>query len=388
MKKLKYIIILLVMLNGIVAQAQDKKPVDDEQDIKKKLFHLDKRQYNHSFSITLPDDNFLLIDFYRMSYWPDSSDLQNICDIAANAVEQVQPSFDNDQTSKFIGVHIPEKDRPVTVMSRENNDGSELVVISKGTASPLKVGMDTVRVLKTYKTVKDPLEETDVLAQVQYTFILKDLSDMDVLANNKAVIYDVINTLDSVIHQKRNKWKKQDTWYHKIGITYKPMERESKDKLKVTNPSYGIVKAFDFGYYIGAALYRNDLVPSLEVGLSYKFPVMGHESFYTRASLVTLTQFERATQSRFDMYYTGFICAEIGSIVDRPNSGVPIYTTSLGLGYMISDHPVNKSHTGYKLFFHYGVTPTLRVTLDFYGLKNDRGETDAWSGITFAMKLF
>lgn len=388
MKKLKYIVILLVMLNGIVAKAQNAKPVDDEQAIKKKLFHLDDKQYNHSFSITLPDDNFLLIDFYRMSYWPDSSDLQNICDIAANAVEQVQPSFNNDQTSKFIGVHIPEKNGPVTVMSRENNDGSDLVVISKGATSPLKVGMDTVRVLKTYKTVKDPLEEIDVLAQVQYTFILKDLSDMDVLANNKAVIYDVINTLDSVIQQKRNKWNKQDTWYHKIGISYKPMERDGKKKLKVTNPDMGIAKAFDLGYYLGAALYRNDFVPSLEMGLSYKFPIMGRESFYTRASLVTLTQFERPTQSRFDMYYTGFICAEIGSIVDRPNSGVPIYTTSIGVGYMISDHPANKSRTGYKLFFHYGLTPTLRATVDFYGLKNDRGETDFWSGITFAMKLF
>lgn len=388
MKKLKYIFILLTLLNGFVAKAQSAKPIDSEQDIKEKLFHLDKKQYNHSFSITLPDDNFLLIDFYRMSYWPDSSDLQNICDIAADAVGQVQSSFDNDQTSKFIGVHVPEKNRPITVMSRENNDGSDIVVISKGVTSPLKIGMDTVRVLKTYKTVKDPLEETDVLAQVQYTFVLKDMSDMEVLANNKAVIYDVANTLDSVINQKRNKWNKQDTWYHKIGISYKPMEGDGKQKLKVTNPDLGISKAFDLGYYIGAALYRNDFVPSLEMGLSYKFPIMGRESFYTRASLVTLTQFEKVSQSRYDMHYTGFICAEIGSIVDRPNSGVPIYTTSLGVGYMISDHPANKSRTGYKLFFHYGLTPTLRATVDFYGLKNDRGETDLWSGITFAMKLF
>ncbi len=392
MKQLRYITLLLLVSCSLSASAQQvvsKNPVKNEQEVKDKLFNLSEDKQNHFFKVALPDDNFLLIDFYRMSYWPDSSDLQTICDIAASTVDNVQGSFDNPNTSKLVSIHAPASNKPITVKLKDNDDGSELMVISKGESSPLKVGMDTVRVLKTYKKTKDKKEDKEVLAQVQYTFILKDLSDMSVIAGNKAIIKDVAETLDKVVKEKRSKWNKQDVWYHKIAVDYKPMETKNSKKLVITNPeSPGIFKGIDFGYYIGATIFRNTVAPSLEVGGSYQFPLRQKEFTYFRASLVLIPQFEKVSQSQYDFYNTNFVCAEFGSLINRPNSAVPIYTASLGFGYMFSDHPSLEPHKGYKMFFHYGVTPAVRVTADLYLLDIKGQENQVWSGLTVAMKLF
>lgn len=392
MKQLRYITLLLLVSCSLSASAQQvvsKKPVKNEQEVKDRLFNLSEDKQNHFFKVALPDDNFLLIDFYRMSYWPDSSDLQTICDIAASTVDNVQGSFDNPNTSKLVSIHAPASNKPITVKLKDNDDGSELMVISKGESSPLKVGMDTVRVLKTYKRSMDKKEDKEVLAQIQYTFILKDLSDMSVIAGNKAIIKDVVHTLDNVVKDKRNKWNKQDIWYHKIAVDYMPMETENSKKLVITNPEpAGIFKGLDFGYYIGATIFRNTVAPSLEAGGSYEFPIGGKEHVYFRASLVLIPQFERVSQSQYDFYNTNFACAEFGTIINRPNSAVPIYTTSLGFGYMFSDHPAFENNRGYKMFFHYGVTPSIRVTADLYLLDIEGPDDHVWSGLTVAMKLF
>lgn len=392
MRHLRYIILLLSICCALNVSAQtviSKTPVKNEQEVKDKLFNLGKDKHNHFFKVALPDDNFLLIDFYRMSYWPDTSDLQNICDIAASTIDNIQSSFGNANTSKLVNIHVPVSNKPVTVKLKDNDDGTEMMVISKGESSPLKVGMDTVRVLKTYKKTKDKTEDKEVLAQIQYTFILKDLSDMSVIAGNKAIIKDVAETLGNVVKEKRSKWNKQDVWYHKIAVDYKPMETENSKKLVITNPEPpGIFKGIDFGYYIGATLFRNTVAPSLEVGSSYQFPIGGKEFAYLRASFVVVPLFERASQSKFDFFSANFACLEFGSLINRPKSAVPIYTTSIGLGYMFSDHPTLKPYDGYKMFFHYGVTPSIRVTADFY-LLNFKGPNDqVWSGLTVAMKLF
>ncbi len=359
-------------------------PVKDERVIKKELFTIDKNEQNHVFKITLPDDNFLLIDFYRMSYWPTPSDLQNITDIGANTAEKVSGKFTNPYTSKKINIHVPIKDRPVTVRLTDNDDGTDMLVMDEGKPTPIKVGMDTIRILKTYKTEKD-----EDPSRIQYTFILKDLSYMATLANNKTLMADIAHTIDSVVAYKRSKWKKEDVWYHRIGIFYKPLETDQNEKLSVKNiGSPGIFKGLDVDYYIGATIFRNTVTPAFEMGASYKFPDTKNIFTYIRTSLVAMPQFEKVTQARFDFYNTNFANVEIGTIINKKNTRVPIYTTSVGFGYMFSNHPSLEPHNGYRMFFHYGVSPAIRITGNLYLLDIKGQDNQVWSGLTVSVRLF
>lgn len=388
---MRYSIITLMMIFcglNIYAQEEFEYPVKNEQKIKKSLFHLEKADKNHFFKVTLPNDNFLLIDFYKMSYWPETSDLQSLTSIAANVVEKVSNNFKNPDASKWLGVHIPVKNEPVTIQLKEHDDGSKLMVIGANKTASLKVGMDTVQVLKTYKRNTGKNKNLEELAQIQYTFILKDISDMSAITNNKAMIADIVKTIDSVVAKKRDKWSHEDIWYHKIGIAYEPMETDKEKKLTVKNTGVtGIMKGLDVDYYFGASLFRHTIIPSLEVGVSYKFPDTKTEFTYLRASLVTLPQFEKINTARYDFYNTVSFNAEIGTIINKRNSRVPIYTTSIGFGYIMSDHPSLKQNNTYTMFFHFGISPAIRVTGNLYLLDIKGQDNQVWSGITLAIRL-
>lgn len=388
----KYIIALTILLSSItpsLAQQNFQLPVKNEQQVKTSLFHLEKVDKNHFIKVSLPNDNFLLIDFYKMSYWPTPSDLQSITDIAANTVEGVTDKLQNPTSSKWLGIHVPVKGKPVTAQLKEHDEDAALLVIDGKESAALKVGMDTVQVLKTYKKNTGKNKNLEELAQVQYTFVLKDITDMTVIANNKALIADVVKTLDSVVAAKRSKWSNEDVWYHKIGIAYEPMETEKDKKLMVKNTGVsGILKALEVDYYIGASLFRHRLTPTLEMGVSYKFPETKTEYTYLRASLVTLPQFEQVTTARYDFYNTVSFNAEIGTIINRKVSQVPIYSTSIGFGYIMSDHPSIKPNNMYSMFFHFGVSPAIRVTGNLYLLDIKGQDNQVWSGITVAMRLF
>ncbi|MEZ5017863.1 MAG: hypothetical protein R2800_12470 [Flavipsychrobacter sp.] len=385
-----YIIAILMIFCGAVStygQEELQFPVKNEARIKKTLFHIDHLDKNHFIKVTLPNDNFLLIDFYRMSYWPTPSDLQSVCDIAAGTVDNVSDKFKDQDASKWLGLHVPMNNKPVMVQLKEHNDDGIFVVDGQESAA-LKIGMDTVQVLKTYKKNTGRNKELEELAQIQYTFVLKDISDMQVIANNKALIADIVHTLDSVVAAKRSRWKKEDIWYHKVGIAYEPMETDKSEKLTVTNRGNGILKGIDVDYYIGASLFRHKLTPNLEMGVSYKFPDNKTEYTYFRASFVTLPQFEQVNTARFDFYNTVSFNAEIGTIINRKVSQVPIYNTSIGFGYIMSDHPSIEPHNMYSMFFHFGVSPAIRVTGNLYLLDMKGQDNQVWSGITVAMRLF
>lgn len=387
MKKSIYILILLCCT--ITAQAQEefkKDPVKDEKEVKEKLFNIDKNEENYFFKIALPEDAFLLIDFHRMSYWPESSDLQNISDIAAKTINSVGSSFKKDNVSRWVGIHVPVDNHPLTVSTKEHDDGSELMVISQGESAPLKVGMDTIRVLKTYRKY-DHKERGEQLAQVQYTFILKDLNDIKTVADNKAILADVAHTLDSIVHQKRAKWHGQDVWYHKVWVDYKPMADEDKLIVKSKEP-FGFLSGVDVDYYIGASVFRNTVTPYLEIGYSYKFPGSDGKFNMIRGSVNALPQFEKTSQSNYEMYSTSFINLEYGEVANKTRSRVPLYNYSIGFGYMFTDHPSLQAYrAGYKMFFHYGLSPAVRLTGDLYLMDRKGQENIIWSGLTVAFRL-
>ncbi len=261
---------LIIASASSFAQKEFRSPVKNETVLKDELFKLEADEYNHIFQAVLPQDNFLLIDFEKMSYWPDTAAMHLIFDIAAKAVTESRDSFTTSLTSKRIDVHIPVKNRPVQLRLNNHDDGSKMLMLSYDQQAPLKLGMDTIRVFKTYAVEKDKWGD-EQRSEIQYTFVLKDIEEIIKLADNHEFITDIAQTFDSVVQNKRSRWKKEDTWYHEVGIRYSPTEMDKDKQLEVKN-GRGFLKGLDANYYIGASLFRNNLTPYREVGGSYSWP--------------------------------------------------------------------------------------------------------------------
>lgn len=383
------ILLIIAVLLPAVSQAQMKNlPVKNEAELKHDLFELEDYQYNHAFKTALPGDNFLLIDFHKWSYWPDTSVLQQIFNIAARAANSAKDSLSNPLTSKRIDVHVPVKNQPITMRFAEYDDGSDLVVLNYDQQAPLKLGMDTIRILKTFAVEKsDDEEEIEERHEILYTFILKDFKKMKELADNHAVIADVAATFDTQVKIRRDRWNREDTWYHDIDISYSPMEAEEKNKLVVENHGT-ILKGIEAKYYIGASLFRNSLVPDVEIGLSYKWPISSiGEYANVRISSNALGHFERINESTYNFYNTTFVNIEFGTLVNKSGTVIPIYETSLGFGYMFTDLPSLKPYKCYKMFWHYSLSPAMRITPEFYLLSRKNQENYIWAGLTIALRI-
>ncbi len=385
MQKLLYILAILLIFSAN-SVAQNRRPVKNEEQLKRELFELNKAYHNHHIKVDLPDDNFLLVDFYKMSYWPEKEALNTIFDIAGSTVAKVSDSFKSTLTSKRIDIHAPIKNRPLSVRIREHNDGTDMLIINYDQQAPLKLGMDTIRILKTYEVQKDQEGQVEK-ALLLYTFVLKDIEDISSISKNEQLVEEVASALDKAVEQKRSKWNREDTWYHSIAINYTAAAIDGKEKLSVKNRG-GILKGFDVTYYIGASVFRNNLSPFLEVGGSYKWRTAPGKHDYVRVSISTMPQFERISASVYNYYSLAFINAELGTFIDRKNTWIPVYETSLGFSYMLTDHPSLEPHEGYKIFWNYSLSPSVRITPEIFLLVRKGQDNYVWPGLTVSLKLF
>lgn len=381
------LIVFISLLATSIATAQDgfRKPVKHEDDLKKELFELQPEEHNHVFQAAMEGDNFLIIDFQKMSYWPDDRVLQQMFDIAAATVIHVQDSFGSTATSKRIDVHVPVKNRPLSVRLTEHGSAKDILLINYDNAVPLKLGMDTIRILKTFDVQKDK-DGKEMRGEIQYTFVLKEMEDMQGLADDHQLISNIAEAFDGVVQRQRKKWSREDTWYHHLGVRYTQMEIEGDKKLVVDHPA-GLFRGLDVNYYIGASLFRNTVTPYLEIGATYKWPGDVGEYDFVGITFSTMPQFERISESDYNFYNTTFIGAEIGTYINRTNTWVPVYETSIGFAYMFTNHPSLVPHKAMKMYFNYSLSPAVRITPDIYVLFRQNQENQVWAGLTLSLKV-
>lgn len=374
------IIIVLLSVVPVLTYAQfGNMPVKNETQLREDLFELKNEYYNHSFRAALPGDNFLLIDFHKMSYWPDSAFMHTVFETAAQVADGMSDSFKSPLTSKRIDIHMPVKNRPLTVRLNEHTNEANIVMINYDQQLPLKLGMDTIRILKTFAEAG----ESKHTPQVLYTFLLKDLDDMQSLANDVNAISNTAGAFQTEVRALRKRWSREDTWYHEVDITYNSIENRNT----TVNRNEGIVKGFDAAYYLGASVFRNTIAPSLEVGGSYKWPVANGNFMQVGISLTTLAQFERNSESDYNFYNTNFVNIEFGTLVNKTNTLIPLYETSLGIGYMQTDHPSLIPHECMRLFWHYSLSPSMRITPEIFVLFRENQENYVFPGITVSLKI-
>lgn len=394
------LLIATIVFTNLHAQEISKTPVSAETEVKQRLFELDTLDVNYYFRANLPGDNFLVMEFKKLSYWPGKGNLEQIFKTARDVVYGVRDSFSHPGTSKRIDIHMPIKDEPLTARLFEHNEGGNLLVIKNGESAPLKIGMDTIRVLKTYSETTRKKDKR--LAQVQYTFIVKDLEQITVLAGN-SIIDSIDNVFSSLVEEKSRKWSQDDMWYHNMDVVYDPLAAGKKKRVEIKSVP-GFFKGMDVDMNIGISLFRNTLAPNFDIGITYKWLAKEKDFTYVEFSLSSITFFDSWYTTDIGGADVSFANLEIGSMYNKKNTLIPLYRTSVGFGYKVSDYfPVSVfgqgyvyqlfTGQGYRIFFKYSLSKAITIMPDFYIFRNDNiingpAVYSSFFGMTAYFKMF
>jgi hypothetical protein len=357
-----------------------RTPVTSEIEINKTLFDMDTLDANYYFRANLPDNNYLTIEFKRLGYWPGKGFLKEVFSTARDVAANVADSFAKPGTSKRVDINIPMSGEPLTVRVTEHITSGNVLVMDKGGNMPLKIGMDTIRILKTFAKIKEKKYES--LVQVQYTFILKDLDQINTLANEQ-VIDSVETAFDNLVHKKNDKWMFPNAWYNGLDAVYDPYNPKAK-KVMTTAGSGGMFNGIAVDANVGVSLFRNELAPTIGYGLSYKWLTRNKDYTYIGVSMSALALFERFG-NKVEMYDVTFLNAEWGTMFTKPHTMIPLYSTAIGFRYLLRNkfNSPTVPGDGYSMFFKYSLSKSTSIGFDLYFLEP---EETSW-GVSLYFKI-
>jgi hypothetical protein len=396
-KKLFFALLFLVGLPYILSAQMytnlepNPKPFAGEQVSVATLFSLDESDVNFHFTVALPGGNFIIIEWDRLSYWRDKADLQNIIAIAKAYESQIDDSFHEKTSAKLIGLHLPVGNNPVTMMYSEHSAGSNVMIFKDNRPEPLKMNMDTIRVVKTLdeKVVKSKTE----LVQLQYTFLLKDIGQIQSLDNDPALIEKIAYTFDSIVMKYRRRWSAQDSWDKNLTVNYYPLQQKHQLTAVVNNagPNGKSYTPLEIEYNLGISLVRSTLCPYVDGGISYKWPTVKKSFLFARVSYSAFIENVMQTPTAYNVYDEAFVNGEFGVQQDTRINSVPSYQLSFGYGHNISQPskytdpslPLRLNTLFIKWKLSKIFTLSYNVYFDKLG-KNDQGI----SGITASARIF
>ncbi len=389
-------LLLLVLPALSWGRGISKRPVADEQVVKHDLFQLDTLDIRYYFRANLPENNFLTMEFEKLSYWP-ANGIGQVFSTAVSTVSGLRDSFAKPGTSKRIDIYVPYNNEPTLVRYTEHPDNGNLVLMKGGGNTPLKIGMDTIRIMKVY-TDTTGMKHT-IPARIQYTFILKDLEQVNTL-NSRYVIDSVQGVFDAQVATKRKAWGRQDVWHHSMDAVYDMNGAEPRVQAQA---SKGLLKRFDISADLGMSLFRNSLAPNGDIGLSYKWLKKNKNYSFAELSFSNISFFDLDNLFGLQASNVLFMNMETGTLFSKKNSLVPMYKTSIGFGIKVSndfaytimggDFYVLFQGPGYRLFAKYSLSRAITVMPDLYFFGRTIGQrymsnSARFVGITVYFKLF
>ncbi len=370
---MKKIPLLLIAVSGLYGRAHAQMasafdaPVGAPPQVQ--LFDLNEYQRNHQFRVQLPSDGTLLIDFQRLSDWGAEHKLNEVAGIAADQVRLLKGELLHDYSTKSIDINIPVNGAPIAVRYREDDHEKNQRIYQDGTYYPLKTAFDTVVVVRNIGIRTRPQVDSG-LVQIKYTFILKDISELEYLAGNSEILADAGNELDTAIARKRKKWYNQDARHHRLLLDYHPDRSK-----KVLVPSDGDLFPFmdkHIGVYVsfGGVIFRNSVSPFFDHSIGYILP--SHNTIKPFVGL-NITSFGVFNNDFSVNRFYNSINAEFG--VFRAGSGLMKEKTSFALGMMYSDFkPADKMfHLGINYGVNHFFTIGLSMASELRAGKNNNG---------------
>lgn len=269
-------IAILFLLLPFISHAQSllETRMDNPITPNNSLFSIGPDQYNHHFEYTLPNEGKLYIDFLRLSDWGNENQLARIATIATTQEKNLSDSFKYAATTKTLELNVPIDGRAIAINFDESPAARNQLAYINGNYTSLKTGMDTIRVIRNIGIRSKPLLDSG-LVQIQYTFVLKDISDIAALAADPAFLNNIGNQTDSIINIQKKKWHRQDAAFHKINlatITDSSVVAIAKDKNGLSPSS---TKRLGLSLSFGAIVYDNVISPYADVTYAYLLPTRG-----------------------------------------------------------------------------------------------------------------
>lgn len=345
------------------------------------LFSLNKEQQNHHFHYRLPDDGILNIDFLRLSDWGEKNDLYAIAQMAAAQAALLKDSFIAASSTKTLALNIPIDKRVISINYKEDNSKKNQLAFKDNAYFQLKSDFDTIRIVKNVGVRSKPLVDSGLI-QIQYTFILKDIQDIQKLADQPAVLNDIGTQTDTYLSEQRQKWHKQDAYHHTLLLDYDP---EKSAGIQNNNAN----KLFPFlgnhvGVYIGfgAIVYENSISPYLDETIAYLAPSRGKTRKFVGLNLTAFGLLNGASTFFTNRNYAT-INGEFG--ICRQTTGLMQQKTSVTLGLMIHNQD-DKRNNLFNMGFNYGFNSFLSAGFNFASDFKKDSKNNFW-GVHFKFNL-
>ncbi len=365
------------------ARTTDKKDTPETKasiaELQKGWFYMDEDEVKYKFTVELARGESLTVRFKKLSDWTTPDDFKAALTAADKAAAVYKDSLQQLQNTQTLDISIPANRKNLITRFQQVAESGSLMTISSEGASALKVGMDTLRILQTVHTG----------AQLQYTFLLKELANYNTYAQDDAWKEKTAAKIDSIIVACRAQWKHPDARGHHLKVVYNPQTGTTSYDRSVTIGSGMLI--VEGG--IGVSLVRNTLCPNAEYGIGVYIHRSKDESTFVRFTGKSFYRYAETAQNRYKGYATTFLNLEFGSESNHSKPGALFYKTSLGFGYKLlnkheEDRDPTMSKQMYRLFFSYHVNKFLAVVPEFITNFRRGDDRNRWFGVSVNLNLF
>lgn len=347
-------------------------------------FRLDREQEQYTVSADLEKGNKIIIHFAKAGDW--QNELTEMTRIAAAQYQYLADSFKSLISQKNLFLKIPKDADLITLQySENNNDGPHQMAYKNGNHFVLKTTMDTIIVLKDGGQYKDPVylsnDSSQYTRQVQYTYILKDLSDINSIAAESEKLNRISHQVDSVLQNGPIKKDREK----RLTIAFSN-QNDSKGDMTI-KPTYTIGDHYVFTMPIGIEILNGNLGAAYDVGYGYIDEPNSKSSFFATLNLSGFL-LPASTLSAHNFYAA--IGVELGTVDASEDALMNKY--SIGLGYFMGKSKNNKNGNEtvfsnmFRLFINFPITKNLNIGMDMMSdfklkaMKNHPEETHSLFG--------
>lgn len=368
--------ISIAQISGNTTPSQEGSTANALQE---KWFAFDEGEAKYRFTTELDKGEYLLIRFKKLSDWGTQDDFNNALSAADKVMGLYRDSLLQAQYTRTIDISVPANRKNLITRFGQVNESGNLMTISSEGASALKVGMDTLRILQTVRSG----------AQIQYTFLLKDLGNYYTYAQDAAWKEKTAGKIDSIVVASRASWKRPDAASHRMKVIYNPATGlTSYDRSRTIGGGILVVEGG-----MGVSLVRNMLCPNVEYGIGVYLRRTQRESTFVRFTGRSIYRYAETAPNRFKGYTTTFINLEIGGESNHKDKSALFYKTSLGFGYKLlnkqgDERDPTMSKQMYRLFFSYHVNKFLAVVPEFVSNFRRDDDRNRWIGVSVNLNLF
>ena len=350
------------------------------------LFELKIHQKNHHFTIRLPDDGVLNIDFMRISDWGGQEELSQVVNAAARQVRQLKDSFKNEFSGKYMAINIPMDNSIISLKYKEDNSQVSQLAYKDGTYYQLKTGFDTVKIIKNVRVRATPAFDSG-LVQVSYTFALKDIFDIDRLANQPAILEKIGGRVEKKVAEVTQKWHNPDFRSHTLTLDYDVNTDKEPQIDKYQDYIYPVFRNTIALYVgIGAVVFNNKIAPVTDLTVGYIFPSHKKRKGFAGLNISSFPVFDRDFQ--YQKTYTA-INAEFGSF--KGGTGLMHEKTSIGFGVMYSNYGnsfnAQKEKAMVNMIINWGVSNNITVGLNAASSFSSKNGGYGIMGVQFKFNL-